>query len=104
MRNRELHKRLAALERALAPPPRVFWSEWQKLLGEDEYRLVWALAERGAPSAPCDDFAAWAGLCRDEHELPLLRRIEAVAAADPMPTNSSGWCDQLWEHMMDLQA
>jgi hypothetical protein len=110
MRSRELHKRLAVLEKALAPPPRIIWSPWQRVLDDDVYGLVLALAARkarpggdpGDVGTWCNDFPAWAALCRDDRERELLRRIEAVAAASPEPCRGH-WRGELWQHLMDLQ-
>jgi hypothetical protein len=108
---REVAKRLASLETRLLPPPKFVWSIWQRLLSDEEYAFVCVLAGRGARhggdpadvSTWCDDFPTWATLCRDERELELLARIEAVVTANPDARNRSGWRDALWEHLTDLR-
>lgn len=99
---REAARRLAALEARLLPPPRVYWSEWQRLLADDEYGLVWSLAERGAcpggegdSTTWFDDWKAWRGLCQDAREIELLERIRRVAEANEGRS--------LHLHLLDLQ-
>ena len=63
MRNRDLARRVAAIEEAKAPPPVHHWTPWQKILTADEWQLVCALAAR-----------------RRRHELPWPDGARAVCA------------------------
>jgi hypothetical protein len=89
MRRRELAKRVAAIEKAKAPPPVIHWSPWQRIFTPEEDAFAEVLAHRGARRGggggeDCrDDPAAWAALCRDERERVLLRGMLAKAARGP---------------------
>jgi hypothetical protein len=88
------------LERKLLPP-RVYWSEWQRLLDDSEYNLVCALARGGAGPGGKGDSTTWhddrATLCQDARELELLERIRAIAEAN------AGRHRELHMHMLDLR-
>jgi hypothetical protein len=80
MRRRELAKRVAAIEKAKAPPPVVHWSPWQRILTPEEDRFCAVLSAR-SPSD--DDPAGWAALCADEAERALLAGVLAKAHLGP---------------------
>jgi hypothetical protein len=89
MRRRELAKRVAAVEKAKAPPPVIQWSPWQRIFTPEEDAFARVLAHRGARRGGGggedrrDDPAAWAALCRDDRERALLRGMLAKATHGP---------------------
>lgn len=109
MRHRGLNKRLSALEKALAPPPKIYWAPWQKILTEAEHDLVVALARRGARpksggGAPfTDDPEAWTALCADDRERALLAQVmtKAENPAFPLPWNRMAY--PLYLYLLDWQ-
>ena len=116
---RETQRRLEGLERKLRPA-RVYWCEWQRVLDDDEHGLALALASRGArhggdhtseearaklannlaQRGTSTDYLA-ARLKRDRPE--LLGRVRRVVEANPDLRNRSGWRDEFWEYLTDLQ-
>jgi hypothetical protein len=94
----ELIKRLARLEVAAAPPPRFYWSIWQKVLTTEEHAVVESLACRGAthggaPSAVHtwrDDPESWATLCADGRHLSALADFQASLWASQHRAGASG--------------
>ena len=85
MPNRDLARRVAAIERAKAPPPTFAWSPWRGILTAEEDRLCTELGARRArrrpprPVGDDDDPAGWAGLCEDDRERELLAGIRTKA-------------------------
>jgi hypothetical protein len=78
VRNRELARRVAAIEKA--PPQPLCWSPWRRILATDEDRFCAVLSGR----RPCGgDPAGWAALCGDEGERALLAGILTKAHLGP---------------------
>jgi hypothetical protein len=75
-----LARRVAAIERAKAPPPVIYWSPWQRILTAEEDRFCAVLSARNPHG---DDPASWAELCTDERERALLAGILAKAHLGP---------------------
>lgn len=98
---RENARRLAELERRLLPPPRVYWSPWQRLLDDSEYAFVLELHRRGAAiggdpdvvSTWHDDWPAWEALCADERERAIVASIRRRGAGL-----------ELWQDLLDLSV
>jgi hypothetical protein len=80
-----LAKRVAAIERAKAPPPVVTWTDWQRLLTTTE----WAFLEELTARYRGGDRLAWRdehrALCRDDAERAML---EAILAKEPSQPGS----------------
>jgi hypothetical protein len=108
MSREQLLRRIALLEAALAPKPKLIWDPWQRILSDEEHELIVDLALRGArhggnPSNSatwCDDPEAWASLCRDGRERELLGAVMAKAT-DPAVVDR---VERLWLYMLDLRA
>jgi hypothetical protein len=106
---RALAQRVAALEKAAAPPPKVRWSPWQRVLTDAEDQLLVALAARGAgPKGETgaeleDDPPAWTDLCADEGERLLLATVLAKARDPVFPPPWDRVSYPLYLYLMELQ-
>jgi hypothetical protein len=94
MRRSQLARRLAALERAKAPPQPLRWSPWQRILSAEEDRFCAVLSGR-RPRPRGGDPAGWAALCGDEGERALLAGIVAKAPLGPANYPLASYLDDL---------
>ena len=82
MARTELARRVAAVERAKAPPPpELAWSPWQRLLTAEQWGLVLALATRAMFRPPIEGDGwrdGYRALCADDAERTMLEAIFAM--------------------------